>query len=188
MIVITDRDNKIKEFLNEVQIADTKTIHILFFPNTSLRNAQKRLKQLVDIRFIKCYRENMLEQNVYYAKNRPKNIKHKIIFSRLLAELKQQNIEVIKYMTPYKIGEVIADGLIIIKVNEEVKIYFMEGEISKKLNTKKYEDLYYSRKYKEKFPVMPSILLISNKGFTQSAVLDIKVCKLDFSNLKGDLL
>lgn len=186
MIVITDRDNRIKEFLDEVQVASTKTLHILFFENTSIRNCTKRLKQLVDIKFIKVYRQDMLSQNVYYSKSRPKNINHKVVFSELLAELKQQNIEVIKYKCPYKIGEVIADGLIVIRVNEEVKIYFVEGEISKKLNTKKYEDLYYSRKYKEKMPVMGSILLISNKGYTQSNVLDIKTCKLDFSDLKLD--
>lgn len=186
MIVITERDQAIKSFLNEVQVASTKTLHTLFFGNTSIRNCTKRLKQLVDIKFIKVYRQDMLSQNVYYSKNKPKNINHKILFSRLLGKLKEQNIEVIKYKCPYKIGEVIADGLIVIRVNEEVKIYFVECEISKRLNTKKYEELYYSRKYKEKMPVMGSILLISNKGYTESNVLDIKTCKLDFSDLKLD--
>ena len=48
MICITDRDMKIKEFLKEVGVADTRTLSTLFFPNTTMRNAQKRLKQLVD--------------------------------------------------------------------------------------------------------------------------------------------
>ena len=186
MIVITQRDQQIKSFLEEVSVADTKTIHTLFFTNTSMRNCQKRLKQLVDIRFIKVYRQDMLSQNVYYVKNRPRNVPHKVVFSQLLAKLKQDNIEVIKYRTPFCIGEIIADGLIIIKINEEVKIYFCEVEISKKLNTAKYENLYFQRAYKSKFPVMPSILLISNKGYTQSKVLDIVTCKLDLSNLKLD--
>lgn len=187
MIVITDRDQSIKSFLEEVSVADTKTIHTLFFTNTSMRNCQKRLKQLVDIKFIKVYRENMLSQNIYYVKYKPKNIPHKIVFSRLLAELKRQNINVLKYKCPFIIDNVISDGLIIVKINNQVKIYFVEGELTKKLNVKKYEDLYYSRKYKEKFPVMGSILCISNKKInTDHSVLDIVTCKLDLSNLRLD--
>lgn len=183
MIVITERDKNIKEFLEVVQIADTKTIHTLFFNNTTIRNCTKRLKQLADYRFIKVYRENMLEQNVYYAKNKPTNIKHKIVFSQLIAELRKKNIEVIKYLTPFKIGDMIADGLIVIKLNDEVKIYFVEVERTKKLNTKKYEELYYSRKYKDKFPLMPSILCITDrKTNTDHNVLNIITCKMDFSN------
>ena len=94
MIQITDRDKKIKQFLEVVQIADTKTIHSIYFKNTTIRNCQKRLKQLVDIRFLKVYRENIISQNLYYSKYKPKNIPHKIKFSQLLGELYEQNIEV----------------------------------------------------------------------------------------------
>lgn len=185
MIVITERDKNIKEFLEMVQIANTKTIHTLFFNNTSMRNCQKRLKQLVDIRFIKVYRENILEQNVYYSRYKPKNIKHKIVFSQLIAKLKQQNIEVLKYRTPFLLGDIIADGLIVLKLNNEVKIYFVEVERTKKLNVKKYEELYYKRIYKEKFPVMPDILCITDKKInTDHATLKIITCKIDLNNLK----
>lgn len=189
MIVIQERDQAIKEFLIEVGISDTKTLHTLFFTNTSMRNAQKRLSQLVSIRFIKAYRENVISQNVYYVRQKPKNIAHKIIFSRLLGELKRQDIEVLKYKCPYKISDVISDGLIVIRIKNQVKIYFCEGEISKKLDIAKYEQLFYSSAYKEKFPVMPSILCITDKKQeTEHEVLDIKTCKLDFSDFKGDLL
>lgn len=185
MIVLTERDKQIKEFLEEVTLADTKTLSILFFPNTTLRNCQKRLKQLVEDKYIKCYRENVLSQNIYYSKYKPKNIIHKIIFSQLLAQLKLNNIEVLKYRTPFLIGDVIADGLIVIKVNNEVKIYFVEAERTKKLNVDKYLDLYYSRKWKESFPVMPSILCITDKKFnTDHKILNIKKCNWNLENLK----
>ena len=70
MIVITDRDKEIKEFLEDVEVADTKTIHEIFFNGTCIRNCQKRLKQLTNIKFIKSYRENTISQNIYYVKNR----------------------------------------------------------------------------------------------------------------------
>lgn len=188
MIVITDRDKEIKEFLEDVEVADTKTIHEVFFNGTCIRNCQKRLKQLTNIRFIKSYRENTISQNIYYAKNKPKNWKHKIVFSQLLGVLHQQGIEVLKYRTPFVIdtgaNKVISDGLIITRINEQVDIFFIEVELTKKPNYKKYEDLYYSRKYLDKFPIMPTILVVTDKRInTNHKVLNIKSSKLNFSNL-----
>ena len=184
MICITDRDMRIKEFLQEVGVADSKTLHALFFPNTTMRNAQKRLKQLVDTKYIKCYRKDVISQNVYFVK-KPGNIPHKIKFSQLLAEIENKNIELLKYKCPYKIGDIIADGLIVIRDNGKVKVYFVEAERTKKLDVSKYENLYYSRAWKEVFPVMPRILCITDKRIdTEHKTLDIRVCKWDLSNLK----
>lgn len=184
MIVITDRDKKIKEFLEEVGVADTQTISILFF-NKSLRATQKRLKALVDIRYIKSFRPSIIEQNIYYTKYKPKNYPHKIVFSKLLAKLKLEEIELLKYKCPYKIGDIIADGLIVIRKKDQVGIYFVEVERTKKLNIKKYEDLYYLRAYKDKFPIMPSILCITDKNInTKHEILNIKSCKWNLEDLK----
>lgn len=184
MICITDRDEKIKQFISDVGVCDTKTLHILFFPNTTIRNAQKRMKQLVDANYIKCYRENVISQNVYFIR-KPKNITHKIKFSQLLAEIKMQNIELLKYRCPYKIGDIIADGLVVIKDRGKVKIYFVEAERTKKLDVSKYESLYYGREWKSIFPVMPRILCITDKKInTDHKVLNIRTCKWDLSNLK----
>ena len=184
MICITDRDEKIKHFISDVGVCDTKTLHILFFPNTTIRNAQKRMKQLVDANYIKCYRENVISQNVYFIR-KPKNIPHKIKFSQLLAEIKMQNIELLKYKCPFSIGDVIADGLIVIKDRGKVKVYFVEAERTKKLDVSKYENLYYSRAWREVFPVMPRILCITDKKInTDNKVLNIRVCKWDLSDLK----
>lgn len=184
MICITDRDEKIKEFLKEVGVADTRTLSTLFFPNTTVRNAQKRLKQLVGAKYIKCHRQNVISQNVYFTK-KPSNVPHKIKFSQLLAEIEQQNIELLKYKCPYKIGDVIADGLIVIRDRGKVKVYFVEAERTKKLDISKYENLYYSRAWKDVFPVMPRILCITDKRInTEHKTLDIRVCRWDLSNLK----
>ena len=183
-IRITKRDEDIKKFLNEVVIADTKTLSILFFED-SIRGAQKRLKMLVDNDYIRCFRETVWEQNLYYSRQRPRNWKHKIVFSQLLGKLKQLDLEVLKYKSAYKIANIIADGLIIIRVNEEVKIYFVEIERTKKLNTDKYIELYYSRSYKEFFPVMPSILLITDNNYKEDTILDIVKVDYNLNNLKN---
>lgn len=184
MIRFTERDLKIKEFLKDVVVADTETIHKIFFPNASLRTCQARLKLLVDYKFIKCYRADILSQNVYYLNKKPSSYKHKIVFSQLLGKLTDQGIEILKYVTPLKVGNVIADGFIAVKVNGEPKIYFVEVELTKYFDLNKYLDLWYSRKYKEKFPIMPSILVITDKSVKTDNKLNIKVCKLDLSDLK----
>lgn len=184
MIKFTDRDIEIKEFLKKVVVADTETIHQIFFPNASLRTCQARLKLLVDYKFIKAFREDILSQNIFYINKKPSSYKHKIVFSKLLGELHKQGIEILKYVTPLKVGNIIADGFIAAKINEEPRIYLVEVELTKYFDTKKYIDLYYSRSYKEKFPVMPKILVITDKKVKMDNKLDITVCKLDLSNLK----
>lgn len=148
MIKIGRRDEEIKQFLEAVGVADTNTIANIFF-NGGIRNCQKRTKQLVENGFIKCFRPSIFEQNIFYSKTKCKNYKHKIVFSQLIGELYRLNIEVLKYKTPYKINECIADGIVVIRIDNEVRIYYVEVELSKKLNTDKYLKLHYERAYKE---------------------------------------
>lgn len=182
-MIITERDEKIREFLKEVSVADTKTISILFF-NGSLRACQNRLKKLVDIKYIKCFRESIPGQNIFYIGRKPKSWKHKIVFSQLLSELKLKDIEILKYRTPLKVGPVIADGFIAINENGINKIYLIEVERTKNFNVNKYIDLYYNRKWKDLFPIFPSILVITDKKIEVNDKLNITTCKLDLSNLK----
>lgn len=182
MIMITERDKNIINFLKEVSVADTKSISILFF-NSGLRRCQQRLKLLCDNRYIKSFREDVHSQYIYYINRKPKNWRHKIIFSRMLAALELRGINVIKYKTPLKINKVIADGFIAINVKGINKIYLVEVDITKYFDLNKYLDLYYSREWKQYFPVMPSILCISNKRIDTHERLDIKTCKLDLVDL-----
>ena len=180
---ITKRDIEILNFLKEVCVADTKTISILFF-NSSIRRCNQRMKILKDNKKVKCFRENILSPNIYYNRRKPTNLKHKLVCGQLIASLKQQNIEVLKYRIPFKIGQIIADMVMVVRINGKIKIYFCEIERTKKLDKEKYLDLYFSRKWKKVFPIMPSILVISDKNInTDYNVLDIKKCKYDLSDL-----
>lgn len=182
-MIITERDEKIKEFITEIGVCDTKSLSIIFF-NGSLRACQSRMKKLVDMNYIKCFREGIPGQNIFYTKKRCVNYKHKMKFAQLLGELKKQNIEVVKYKCPLKIDYIIPDGFIAIKKGEVIEMYFVEIEMTKNFNLNKYLDLYYFKKYKQKFPVMPNILVVSNKPVKTDNALNIKKCKLDLSDLK----
>ena len=181
---LTQRDIDIIEFLKRVVVADTQTILKIFFKEASLRTCQARLKLLVDNKHIKCFRENILEQNIYFISKKPSSYKHKIIFSRLIGEMYNQDIEIIKYKTPLKLHNIIADGFIIYRQNDQEKMAFIEVELTKYFDLKKYEDLYYSRAWKQNFIDFPGILVITDKKVKTNNKFDIKVSKLDLSDLE----
>ena len=61
---------------------------------------------------------------------------------------------------------------------------FIEVELTKYFDLKKYEELYYSRKWKQNFIDFPSMLVITDKKVKVNNKFDIKVSKLDLSDLK----
>ena len=179
---LTQRDVEIIDFLKRVVVADTQTLLKIFFPNASLRTCQARLKMLVDNKHIKCFRENILEQNIYFISRKPSSYKHKIVFSKLIGEMYHQDIEIIKYKTPLKLYNLIADGFIIYKT-DVVKMAFVEVERCKNFNIKKYEDLYYSRAWRSNFEKFPGIIVASDKKVNTNDKFDFTICKLDLSDL-----
>lgn len=183
MIQITKRDNEIIEFLNKVVVADTSTINILFF--NSLRACQQRLKLLCEYNYLRCFRPTQLSQNIFYLKKKPKSWKHKLIFSSFMGHLKSNGIEILKYKTPLPIGDIIADGFLALNINGFNKLYFVEGENTKYFNTDKYLNLYYSRKWKEIFPVFPSIIVISDKKVKKDDKLNIIHLSMSFDNINA---
>lgn len=184
---ITDRDKEIKAFLRAVIVADTETIHKIFFKDASDRVCQSRLRALENNNFIKSFRPDILSQKIWYVSKKPSSYLHKIAFSKLLGKLHEQGVKILKYRTPFKIGEgkgsLIADGFIAINVKGVNKIYLVEVDRCKRFDLAKYLDCLEMRLYKDKFPIMPSILSITDKQVKKDSRLDIKTCKLDFSDL-----
>lgn len=185
-VKLQDRDVKIIEFLKNNKCADTETISHIFF-NGSLRSCQHRLKKLVDNGDLKAFRENILSPNIYYTKKKPTSYKHAIKVTQFIAELYKLGIEVLKVKTPYAIGNMIADSLLVVRINGDVKILWLEVELTKFFNLSKYEDLYYSRKWKEALPSFGSIVVVSDKKVKTNNKFNIIKIKTDFSNI-DDLL
>lgn len=185
-IVLQDRDNKIIEFLRDFKCATTSTISDLFF-NGSIRPTQRRMKFLTEHGYIRAYQENVITEKIYYIKRKPIQLKHSLILSSLIAELKKHDVEILKYKVSYKLDHVIADCFLAIRYNNKNYIYFIEIENTKKFDLKKYEDLYFSRSWKNVFPLFPNILVVSNRVVNKNNKLSITNIKLDFSNI-NDLI
>ena len=179
---IQERDLQIIDFIKRVVVADTSTIHKIFFSNCSIRSCQKRLQKLEEGKYIKSFRETILDQKIFYINRKPSSYKHKIVFSKLIGEMTSQGIEIIKYKTPLKLHNIIADGFIIYKT-DTVKMAFVEVERCKNFNIKKYEDLYYSRAWRSNFEQFPGIIVASDKKVNTNDKFDFTICKLDLSDL-----
>lgn len=185
-VKLTDRDINLIEFLKENKVADTNTLSTIFF-NSSLRSCQHRLKKLVDNGDIKAFRPDILSQNIYYVKKKPTSFKHALKVTQFIAELHKLGIEILKIKTPYKCGNMIADSLIICRINGDVKILWLEVELCKFFNISKYETMYYSRKWKEVLPTFGSIVVVTDKKVKTNNTFNIIKIKTDFSNME-DLL
>lgn len=180
---LQQRDNEIIEFLKNCKCADTFTIHSIFFKDCKIRTTQIRLQKLEEAGYIKSFREDILKPKIYYVKNKPKNYKHAIKVSQFIGELHKQNIEILKYKVPYKVGNIIADGLFVIKMNDDVKILFLEVELQKYFNLNKYNELYYSRAWKEVFPIFPNIVVVSDKRVDTDKKFNIIKIDTEFKNI-----
>ena len=181
-VKLQDRDVKIIEFLKDNKVADTQTLSNIFF-NGSLRSCQHRLKKLVDNGDLKVFRENILSQNIYYVKKKPSSWKHALKVTQFIAELHKLGIEILKIKTPFKCGNLIADSLIICRVNGDVKILWLEVELTKFFNLTKYEDLYYSRKWKEVLPTFGAIVTVSDKNVKTNDKFNIIKIDTEFKNI-----
>ena len=181
-VKLQDRDVKIIEFLKNNKCADTTTLSNIFF-NGSLRSCQHRLKKLCDNGDLKVFRENILSQNIYYTKKKPLSWKHALKVTQFIAELHKLGIEILKIKTPFKCGNLIADSLIICRVNGDVKILWLEVELTKFFNLTKYEDLYYSRKWKEVLPTFGAIVTVSDKNVKTNDKFNIIKIDTEFKNI-----
>lgn len=182
------RDNEIIDFLKNCKCADTQTINNIFFNSGSLRTTQIRLQKLQCNDYIKSFREDIISQNIWYVRNKPKSYKHAIKVTQFIGELHKLGIEIIKYKVPYKLHNIIADSLLVIRLNGEVKILFLEVELMKYFDLKKYQDLYYSRSWKEVFPIFPSIVVITDKKVDTDNKFNIIKINTEFLNIQDLIL
>ena len=180
---LQQRDNEIIEFLKNCKCADIFTIHNIFFKDCKIRTTQIRLQKLEESGYIKSFREDILKPKIYYVKNKPKSYKHAIKVSQFIGELHKQNIEILKYKVPYKLENIIADGLLVVRIDGEVRILFLEVELQKYFNLQKYQELYYSRSWKEVFPVFPGIVVVSDKRVDTDKKFNIIKIDTEFNNI-----
>ena len=162
---LMQRDKDIIEFIRTVKAVDAESISVIYF-NGSLRSCQKRLKILSDADYIRRFRVDHWSEYIYYVGNKPKQWNHDIYLSRLINQLQMEGAEILKVKGSTKVGDVITDGIVAVKKDGFIKIYFIEIEKHYRIETiDKYKRLYDSGEWREAgFKTFPALILICDKN------------------------
>ena len=180
MIKLNSRDERIISFLKNVRTADTQTIYILFFADTcGYRTYMQRINKLVQHKYIKRFRESVIEPYKYYVGTKPINYKHKLLFSKTLAFLKENECTITKYKTPLKLDNMICDGYVEVIYKNKNYYILIENELSKKLDIKKLEQYYFNRNWRNIWDTFPVILCTTSKPSQTSKYLKVVNVKND---------
>ncbi|MDU6263737.1 MAG: hypothetical protein E6600_04475 [Anaerocolumna aminovalerica] len=162
--MLTTRDVEIKDFLDNYKVATTSTIAHFFFP--SQWAAYKRLKYLVDHKQIKRIRDSINNEYMYFAK-RPKQLRHSLLVTEFYREFSNQ-YQVVNFKIEPVLRNIRPDAVFGYVKNGKNYIGLLEVEISNKgFNFNKYEKFYSSYEYKNYFPVMPNIFIVTDKNITR---------------------
>lgn len=182
---LTTRDDKIIEFIKTVSVADTTTLNQLFF-NNSTRACQRRMKILADAKLVKRMERKYLNQEyIYYVSRVPKQLEHKLLLSQLIGKIHEVGAEIIKIKSPLCVSNIIADGFIVYKLEDRVRMALVEVERSKEFDVDKYIGVANTKEFKDMFPVKPLIIVLSDNKPVGMDLFKIINIKTDFSNIKN---
>lgn len=183
--MLTTRDLKIIEFLEDFKIARTSTIAELFCKDdaekSALRVAQRRLSEIYDYQEIKRVRDNITSEYLYYI-HKPKQLKHRLMLTDFYREFSKL-VKILDFKNEVAIENLRSDGLVVYKYQNKTYVAFVEVQIANKpLDIKKYLMLLRAGKYEKYFPVFPKLIAITNKKIEKNE-LDIIQIRENFSNL-----
>ena len=185
--IVTERDKKILELVEDLRVVDVFTVDTILFSNTkTTRMCQKRLTNLADFNRVKRWRPNQISQYIYYQGRKPGNIEHSLLISHFIAHLYRLGAEVLKIKREWLITEGIrVDLFIAYKLKGKSYIAIVEAENTKSFDQKhkKLEEYYLSGAYKELFPTMPKVICITDKSFKLGS-LEVFVVDTKFRNIK----
>lgn len=190
-----ERDLSIVQFIHEVQVATTKNIQDLFFSEVSKTVASRRLNHLVDYSFIKRTKVKELNNaHVYYIDSKPRYLIHELIGTTFYVSLINLGYEIIRFARTKKIGNCIADLIIVAQRDNVEEVFFVE--VQRNFNhitkcTDKYKELYYSGIWRDVFEEFPKVVVVSDMKYhpryKEFEVLKIKTDCSDINLLiKGD--
>lgn len=179
--MITKRDGKVLDFVEEFKVASTSTINELFYKN--IRVAQRRLKLMVETKDLKRERYHFTDEYVYYYKKTTQQ-RHDLLLTDFYREL-NKIVNIVSFKKEFtKIEGIRPDGVVVYQYRNKNYVAFVEVEISNKgFDTEKYKEMYRNKNYKGILPTFPLIIAITNQKIEKTPFEIIKI-DTDLTNLK----
>lgn len=190
--MITNKDNEIINFCDTFGGITIKQCSKLFYKEAAYKQdlARKRLKKLIDEKYLKGEMDWATNQKVFYISKKPSS--HTIMIINYNIELIFLGAEVLEFQKEYQIENICRpDAFIVFKYNNKGKLNFVEVDMSHKTNLKKYLELYNTNKFQSKYGTFPEVVIISStreydlKGYPFAIkVLDYNLSAMEEKILK----
>ncbi|MFI3211578.1 MAG: hypothetical protein R3Y64_11095 [Peptostreptococcaceae bacterium] len=168
--MIVERDLKIVEFIDLVELATNKHIQELFFENVNNVVCSRRLAKLANVEYIKRCK---LDSNKYYyygndsKKPNIRLVRHDLLLTDYLVELIKLGANIIDFKRNLVIDNVICDGFIKFKLDDKIYTQVLEVQLSNKISDciDKYSDFktkIYNAKLNDRFEIIPTIICLTD--------------------------
>lgn len=159
---MTDRDLKIVDFVSQCPCSSA-TIQKIFFPEKTMRMANKRLLKLFNYGYLKRTRNNTWENYYYYTGNKPKQLIHSDCIARSYLWLLEHDYTIYNYEIQKQYDKLRPDLVADIERNGKRGIIAIEVELSNndiKKKIKAYEEQEFFK----------SLILVSNYERTSDII------------------
>jgi hypothetical protein len=177
------RDQNLFDSLIEFHIMTTSQIHKLYYSNTCLRTAQRRLSVLHERGYLKRILSTISNEHAYYLDKRPVQIHHDLIRSELYANMKTK-FKVLEWGNEVTIENIRPDALVYVEDHGIPFPLFVEIHLNNKFNFDKYRELTKSHDLRALFGILPRIIICTDRELTiQNVGLKVKIIDLSMKGL-----
>ncbi|MFI3211585.1 MAG: hypothetical protein R3Y64_11130 [Peptostreptococcaceae bacterium] len=168
--MIVERDIKVVQFIDLVELATNKHIQDLFFTNVNNVVCSRRLTKLADIEYIK--RCKLDSNKFYYYSNSSKKpnlrlINHDLKVTDYVVKLLKLGANIIDFKRNIVIDDIISDAFIKFSLDNKVYTQVIEVQLSNKISNciNKYsgfKDKIFKANLTTRFEVIPTIVCITD--------------------------
>lgn len=187
--MLNERDLKVIEFINMVELCNRKQIKDLFFKDTHENICMRRLTKLYELGYFERVKLNG-NQWFYYTNKKPsaRLLNHDLLITEVVTNMMINNVEIIEYQKSFMIGNIISDAYIRYKINDKVKHLVLEVQLSNKIKdcVMKYEnfkELIIENNLRS-LGTVPKILVVSDlKDKIELRKYKVKYCSTNLNDL-----
>lgn len=164
--MLTKRDREILRFVDKFGMVTTAQIKEYCFPNVTLARCQQRMHELVDQGHLNRERCNVNCDYVYYSFKQPmQHLEH--TNTRVNFFLKMwKAFPLYDFIPEYQFGKLRADAFTTFQYYGLIYAAFVEIQLTGYFNQEKYEKLYSSGTWRDKWQGFPLVILLTNGPVT----------------------
>ena len=191
MMELQARDREILAFISNVKVVTIRIIHDVFFRQTatSTEACRRRLQKLTQAGYLQMFKDGFGREHLYRLTPRESREveDQRLTLARFYAALKQLNIPIIKEEFYCKYVNVVMDATLLVQVNDEKQLWFVQSNRLKPFPTKKVQQWFSNTYYDEEINQATAeysrlgfdvVKFVSLSDFPASMTLNIKPIRI----------